>query len=206
MKVLAINCFREDDSTSGTKLMNYFIEGVISAGAEVKTVTMKDLEIKKCRKCTEDPLFKPPHNNCYQEDDMNELYQSFDDSDIWLFGVSYCLSSKNDCIVNFMDRLEPLVRINENIDSDSDFEGNKPKGKIVLLSTCSFWDVETFNPMIEDFKDLSMQHLKEYAGELLRPGATSLDRLNGTTNVQEIFNAAKNAGIELITTGSIPEN
>jgi hypothetical protein len=76
--------------------------------------------------------------------------------------------------------------------------------RLVLVSTCYFWDVEQFDPMICVFDKLGVI-LGVEVDYLLRPhAAVYVHSLGSSHEADEVRDAAKAAGMELARSGSIP--
>ena len=103
---------------------------------------------------------------------------------------------------NLMDRQLPLHMTGES--------GVK-KQKVVLVSTCGFWDVSMFDPLIVQMKALyeRPEGGSEFVGALLRPGADAMRELmkgEGRMLVESVISAAKESGRQLAKDGTISED
>jgi len=78
------------------------------------------------------------------------------------------------------------------------------RGKVVLVSTCGFWELENFDSMIDYMKAFSRQSEREFAGALLRPHSMPFaGMLKMGKPVGDVLEAAKKAGRELVQDGQI---
>lgn len=106
---------------------------------------------------------------------------------------------------NFIDRMLPLIEPFYNLRDGhcrhSRREGTKG-GKVVLVSNCGFWEMDNFDPMITHIKAMCKNFDREFAGALLRPHGTAIRRLiQGNFPINDIFEAAKEAGRQLVLDG-----
>jgi hypothetical protein len=76
--------------------------------------------------------------------------------------------------------------------------------RVVLVSSCAFWEMENFDKLVLTIKETAEALGAEYAGSVLRPHAVVLkSMMNSGQNVDSILGAAKKAGAELVSKGSI---
>ncbi|MCK5561763.1 MAG: flavodoxin family protein, partial [Thermoplasmata archaeon] len=80
-------------------------------------------------------------------------------------------------------------------------------GKIVLVSSCGFWEMDNFEPMLNQIMAISKNINREFAGALLRPhGAVLKYMIRNYESVKDILNAARKAGHELVKDGKISQD
>jgi hypothetical protein len=77
---------------------------------------------------------------------------------------------------------------------------------VVLVSNCGFWEMDNFEPLVTHMRAICKNACWEFAGALLRPHGEALGYMvrNGIP-VQDVLDAAKNAGKELVRNGKISE-
>jgi multimeric flavodoxin WrbA len=200
MKILAINGFHDDKEQALHTILNSFLKGAEEKGAEIKKLNLNDYVIKPCLGCFENIDFTSKSDQCYQDDDMNRIYPELNNSDIWVFTFPYTFCGGNRDLFNFLDRFEPLLHV------DNVTLRNKSRGKVVVISTCSFWDEATYYPMIEQFKDFCALYGMDFAGALVRPDMSIMNQLaSDNEEVNGILHAARQAGEYIIENDSIPE-
>ena len=79
-------------------------------------------------------------------------------------------------------------------------------GKVALVSVCGFAEIETFEPLIAHMKAICENMRTEFMGAIVRPSAPALPAFIETgLPVDDIFDAAKDAGRELARDGSMSE-
>ncbi len=194
MKVLAINGSPKMAEGNTSKILNPFLEGMKEAGAIVDLFYTRQLNIGACNgdmSC----WFRNP-GRCGQKDDMQMLYPKFEEADVIVWATPVYFSGVTGPLKNLMDRQLPLH-----------VPGVPPKKKqkVVLVSSCGAWDIHAFDPLLVQMKAIySRPGEVEFVGALLRPGAEAI-RFMPESAVKDILDAAKEAGRQLATRGSISE-
>ncbi len=208
MKVLALNGSPLKTRGNTEVLLTEFLKGAREGGAKVEIIYLADLDIRPCLGklvC----WIKTP-GKCCQKDDMVELLPKLATSDIWVFASPIYWDGVTGRVKNLMDRMLPLIQPKiELIDDHCRHalrEGVKP-GKIVLISTCGFFELDNFEPMIEHVKSVCKNIHREFAGALIRPhGALIKYSKEKNDAMDKILIAAREAGRELVNTGKISQD
>jgi multimeric flavodoxin WrbA len=198
MRVLAINGSPHMDNGNTAMILNPFLDGMKEAGADVDLFYTKKLNIGPCNgdmSC----WFKNP-GQCGQKDDMQILLPKFKEADVIVWASPVYYAGITGPLKNLMDRQLPLVMQ----------EGRSRKQKIVLVSTCSAWELSMFDPLLAQMKALySMPEANsEFVGSLLRPMAESMKEMikaGETALVEGIIQAAKEAGRQIVKEGRISD-
>ena len=77
-------------------------------------------------------------------------------------------------------------------------------GKVVLVSNCGLWEMRNFEPLVAQIKGFSRHVDREFVGALLRPhGQTLRDLLRRGEGVDDVLEAAREAGRELANAGRV---
>ncbi len=77
--------------------------------------------------------------------------------------------------------------------------------QIVLVSSCGFWELDNFGSLVAHMQAFAKNVSAEYSGSLLRPHASLFQiMLVHGTMVQDIPDAARQAGKWLVQDGTIP--
>jgi hypothetical protein len=77
---------------------------------------------------------------------------------------------------------------------------------VALVSVCGFTELDNFEPLILHVKAICRNLGAEFAGALLRPYAAALPRLKRLgLPVDEVYEAAREAGRQLARTGQMEE-
>jgi multimeric flavodoxin WrbA len=199
MNVLAINGSPHMDDGNTAIILNPFLDGMKEAGAKVELFYTRKLKIGPCNgdmSC----WFKNP-GRCGQADDMQMLLPKFKEADaiVWASPVYY--AGITGPLKNLMDRQLPLFM--------QEGTGSK-RQKIVLVSTCGAWELSMFDPLLAQMKTLYSfpEANSEFVGALLRPmadGMKEMIKAGETRLVDEIIQAAKEAGRNLVKDGKISD-
>ena len=205
MKVVAINSSPRAEKSNTSLILNPFIEGMEEAGAEVELFYAKKLEINPCRGCFYCWVKHP--GKCYHKDDMVMLNSKLKDAEIWVFATPVYCDGVTGLMKNLMDRLiplaEPFIKLRDDHCRHLIREGVK-RGKLVLVSNCGFWEMDNFDSLLVHMKAFCKNIDREFAGALLRPHGEALrPMMKMGIAIDDIFEAARGAGKELIETGKI---
>ncbi len=208
MKVIAFNGSPNMDKGTTALILNPFLNGMKDAGATVEVSFTYRMKINPCRgegNC----MFKNP-GRCFQQDDMNALYPKLD-ADVIVFATPLYWFGVSGTMKNLMDRMIPiglpLLELRKGRSVHPLREDKRVKGgKLVLVSSCGFWEMENFAALVMQMKILS-QHLdREFVAPLLRPhGANLRMMLNTGTSANDVLEAAEEAGRQLVTEGEISD-
>jgi len=76
---------------------------------------------------------------------------------------------------------------------------------VVLVSSCGAWEIEAFDPIIVQMRAIYSRDDAEFVAALLRPGAEAM-RYMPEGAMDDVINAAREAGRELVRTGRISES
>jgi multimeric flavodoxin WrbA len=209
MKVIAFNGSPNMEKGTTALILNPFLKGMQEAGADVELFNTIQMKINPCRgegNC----MFKNP-GSCFQQDDMNALYSKMN-ADVIVFATPLYWFGVSGTMKNMMDRMIPiglptLEMRNGRLSHPLREDKRVPGGKLVLVSSCGFWEKENFAPLVAQMKILS-QHLdREFAGALLRPHGPGLRAmLAAGAPVKDVIEAAAEAGRQLVREGKIAES
>jgi multimeric flavodoxin WrbA len=199
MNVLAINGSPHMDEGNTALILNPFLKGMREAGANVDLFYTRKLNIGPCNgdmSC----WFKNP-GECGQKDDMQILYPKFREADVIVYATPVYYAGVSGPLKNLMDRQLPIHMLGE--------LGAK-RQKIVLVSSCGAWEIAMFEPLLVQMKALYTRPdgNSDFVGALLRPGADGMREMMKTKGrglVESIFQAAEEAGRELVKEGRISE-
>ena len=200
MKVLAINGSPHMDNGNTAMILDPFLEGMKEAGADVDLHYTRNLKIGPCNgdmSC----WFKNP-GKCGQVDDMQMLLPKLKDADVIVWASPVYYAGITGPLKNLMDRQLPLHILGES---------SGRRQKVVLVSSCGFWDTSMFDPLVTQMKAIYARPdgNTEFAGALLRPGADAMREMmkgDGAVILKSIFEAAKEAGRQLVKEGKISED
>lgn len=109
MNVLLLDCISPKLDLETHKAVESLIDGFKSAGANINSIQVNDLDIKPCFSCTSQSSFVFG-SKCRCDDDMNTLYPEFRLADIWVFAAHVNTNGSTEYLKNLLDRLEPLFQ------------------------------------------------------------------------------------------------
>jgi multimeric flavodoxin WrbA len=205
MKVVALNCSPAMDDEDITLILKPFLEGMKEAGADVELFHAGELNIEPCQNKLNCWLKTP--GECSIEDDMQMLQPKLSEADIWVFATPVYLDGMSGQMKNLLGRTAPLIQsffeLRDGHSRRTPRQTTK-RGKMVLVSKCDFWEMDNFDPLLAHLKAFCDNIMREFAGALLRPhggGLKWLSRLG--VGIEDIFQAAKEAGRQLIEDGAM---
>jgi multimeric flavodoxin WrbA len=187
------------DDGNTALILNPFLDGMKEAGANVELFYTSKLKIGPCN--GDMSCWFKNQGKCSQDDDMQMLLPKFKGADVIVWASPVYYSGITGPLKNLMDRQLPLF-MQENA-------GSK-RQKIVLVSTCAAWELSMFDPLLAQMNALYSQpdSSSEFAGALLRPmadGMREMIKAGETRLVEEIVQAAREAGRQLVKEGKISD-
>jgi len=205
MKVLAINSSPHMDKVNTAMVLAPFLDGMKEARAEVEVVYTRKLKIAPCEGCF-DCWLKTP-GVCRHKDDMAAILPKMG-ADVWVYATPLHVDGMTGPMKNFLDRTIPgalpFFEMRDGHNRHPARGGSKEGGKIVLVSTCGFWELDNFDALVVHMKAYAKNAGRDFAGALLRPHAGALkamSKINGL--IDDVFAAARDAGRQLVQTGKI---
>lgn len=102
-KVLALMGSPRKNKNSD-KLLDSLLEGMETLEYDIKKIYIKDLVVHSCTGC--DHCGRSGTGNCVFKDDMAEVYDAFDNSDIVIFSAPLYFNSINGMSKNIVDRCQ----------------------------------------------------------------------------------------------------
>ena len=186
-------------------ILSPFIDGMREAGAEVEVFYTKKLKIRPCDGDLSCWLKTP--GVCIHRDDMDWLLPKLGESDLLVLSVPLYVDGLPGPVKTFIDRLIPRadmrIEIREGRCRHPIREGRKPL-PIALVASCGFWEVENFDPMVAHIKAWGKNANSPFLGAVLRPmGPMFRGMLESGIPLDDIFQAAKEAGRQLVTAGEM---
>jgi multimeric flavodoxin WrbA len=208
MKVFAINSSPKMYKSNTSLILTPFLEGMEKAGATVEVDYVQQLNIKPCLGCFNCWLKTP--GKCSHDDDMKSLFPKIAEADVLVLATPLYVDGMSGMMKNVLDRLipmaEPFFEMRDGHCRHVIRYKNKIDSKIVLVSNCGFWEMDNFDPLVDHVKAICRNENREYAGALLRPHGPALRYMKEMeAPVDDIFEAAKTAGTELVTKGKMDQ-
>lgn len=205
MQVLAINSSPKMERGNTALILNPFLEGMREAGAKVELLYTRKLRINPCRGdlicCLKTP------GKCWQKDDMQMLLPKLREADILVLATPVYCYGVTGPMKNLLDRRfplgQPFFELRDGHCHHSLREGTK-SSKVVLVSNCGFWEMDNFDPLLVHIRAICKNAAMEFAGALLRPQGEALrPLLQMGVPLNDIFEAAKKAGLQLVQDGQM---
>jgi multimeric flavodoxin WrbA/putative sterol carrier protein len=203
MKILAIQGSPRPKASNTEILLQEFLKGAQSQGAETETIYLKDKDIHSCVGCY--TCWAKTPGVCVFKDDMPELLENVKDCDILVYATPLYNYNMTALLKAFQERLLPLsdphlIKTGETYRHPQRYTVNR---KIVLISTCGFPEVSHFDGLRQVFRHMERNGGVPIIGELLMPGGELLKQSGMQENVQGVLKTAFRAGIEVIKEGRV---
>jgi len=207
MKVLAINGSPHKLKGNTALVLDPFLEGLRDAGAEVELLYTRDLRINPCLGCFGCWIKTP--GKCVQQDDMADLLPRLRQADVWVLATPLYFDGPSGPLKNVMDRMTSFLRLAAEVRDGRSrhlVDAGVRGGKVALVSNCGLWEISNFDPLVAQVKGFCQHVAREFAGALLRPhGQTLRDLLKQGGPVEDVLEAATEAGRELVRDGRISD-
>jgi multimeric flavodoxin WrbA/putative sterol carrier protein len=203
MKILAIQGSPRPKTSNTEILLQEFLKGAQSQGAETETVYLKEKEIHSCVGCY--TCWAKTPGVCVFKDDMPELLEKVKGCDILVYATPLYNFNVTALVKAFQERLLPLldphlIKTGEAYRHPQRYAVSR---KMVLISTCGFPEVSHFDGLRQVFRHLERNGGVPIVGELLMPGGELLKQQGMQENVQGVLHTAHRAGIEVIKEGRV---
>jgi len=202
MKVLAVNSSARKGGQSKTEwMLDHLVKGMVSAGAEVNVVNLRDKKIKYCTGCFS--CWTKTPGKCILQDDMTkELFSQLVASDLVVYATPLYHHTVNAHMKTFIERSLPAAQ--------PFFEKNKAgktrhplrydMGRAVVVSVAGFPEYSAFDQLSHYVRFLFGERL---AAEIYRPAAESLMQPGGGKKRVAIAGALQDAGRELVQQSTV---
>lgn len=187
----------EKDKTS--LHLSYFLSGVREAGAEIELFYTSKLNISPCMGDLICWHSNPGH--CFIQNDMQMLYPKLCMADVLVLATPVYISLPGD-MQNFLNRMvylmDPVFKMRAGR-TRTILRRNVQIGKIVLVSTCDWWEKGNFGTALRIVKEFAENTSIEFAGAVLRPHANFLRENN--LKARNILKATEQVSYELVKDG-----
>ncbi len=203
MKILAIQGSPRPRASNTDILLQEFLKGAQSQGAETETVYLKEKEIHSCTGCY--TCWAKTPGVCVFKDDMPKLLEKVKGCDILVYATPLYNFNMTALVKAFQERLLPLldphlIKTEEAYRHPQRYAVNR---KMVLMSTCGFPEVSHFDGLRQVFRHMERNGGVPVIGELLMPGGELLKQHGMQEHVQGVLRTAYRAGIEVIKEGRV---
>jgi multimeric flavodoxin WrbA/putative sterol carrier protein len=205
MKILAIQGSPRPKASNTEILLQQFLKGARSEGAETETIYLKEKEFHSCIGCY--TCWAKTPGVCVFKDDMPELLEKVKACDILVYATPLYNYNMTSLLKAFQERMLPLldphlIKTGDTYRHPQRYEMDR---KMVLVSTCGFPEVSHFDGLRHVFRHMEGNGGLPIIGELLMPEGELLKQEGMRANVQGVLQAAYRAGMELIKEGRVSE-
>jgi multimeric flavodoxin WrbA len=198
-RVLVVNGSPNMEKGNTERVLRPFLEGLKEGGAEVDVIYPKRLNIMPCT--GELHCWDAKPGECIIKDDMQSIYPLVERADILVLATPVYVPLPGE-MQNFINRLvsiiDPVLTTRKGRTRARTRRGVSIR-KVALVSTGGWYEKGNFDTVVMIAKELAENLSIEYSGALLRPHAHALQ--NGGPKVEGVFQAAKECGRELATSG-----
>ncbi len=180
--------------------------GMKAAGAEVKVFETKSLTIRPCQgeySC----WFRTP-GRCFQDDDMQTLLPELLTANVLVLATPLYVDGMTGPPQDGGRPHDPAGRAQDRVAGGPlpPPRAGRPSRdrKMALVSNCGFWELDNFDALVSHVKAIAKNLDATFAGALLRPHGPALKAmLDQHMPVADVLDAARDAGRQLVETGSI---
>jgi multimeric flavodoxin WrbA len=203
MKILAAQGSPRPKASNTEILLQEFLGGARSAGAETETVYLQEKNIHPCVGCFTCWVKTP--GVCIFKDDMPELLEKVRGCDILVYAFPLYNYNMTAIMKAFQERLLPLVH--PHFVKTGEVYRHPPRyamnRKMVLISNCGFPEISHFDGIRHVFRHMEKSSGAPLIGELLMPAGQLLRVDPLKEKVQGVLQAAHRAGVEVVREGRV---
>jgi multimeric flavodoxin WrbA len=202
-KAIAINGSPRMENGNTAMVLTPFIQGMMDAGSDVELFYASRLKVKPCT-CGDFYCWNEKPGECCIKDNMQLLYPKVREADILILATPVYIPLPGE-MQNIINRLvaffDPLLEVREER-TRARFRKDVGIQKIVLVSTCSWWEKANFGTVVRIIEEFAEDASVEFAGAVLRPHANLMkEKKELTQDGETVLNAVRRAGYELIKEG-----
>jgi multimeric flavodoxin WrbA/putative sterol carrier protein len=203
IKILAVQGSPRPKESNTEILLQEFLKGAQSQGAETETIYLKEKEIHSCIGCY--TCWTKTPGVCVFKDDMPDLLEKVRHCDIIVYATPLYIFNMTSLLKAFQERLLPLldphlVKRGETYTHSARY---KKDVKMVLISNCGFPEVSHFDSLRHLFRKLEQVGHIPLVGELLMPAGELLKQKALRDKIQGVLQASYRAGIEVVRDGRV---
>jgi multimeric flavodoxin WrbA len=205
MRVLALNSSPRGEGESKTGLMlNHLVQGMREAGADVEIVELRKKTIKHCAGCF--TCWTKTPGVCIHKDDMSgELFPKLLKSDLVVYATPLYHFHVNATMKAFIERTLPILEpfLEEGEDATK-HPVRQEFPKAVLLSVAGFPERSVFD-QLSSWARFIFGRNDNLVAEIYRPAAESMTMPFCKDKAEEVLEATRRAGREIVRTMTVSE-
>ncbi|MFH0799279.1 MAG: flavodoxin family protein [Pseudomonadota bacterium] len=207
--MLAINGSPRGRGGATWWVLERFIQGVEEAGGKVEVIQLAGKNIHHCTgelSC----WFKTP-GKCIHNDDMEEILSAVATANAFIIATPVYLDGMTGLLKNCMDRMVPTVSPHFELkDGHLRHAARKFAARsVALVSTCGFFELDNFGPLVAHVKAICRNMDAEFAGAVLRPAAPMIPEIPTIHplffKLRSLTKAIRQAGKEFVKEGRISD-
>ncbi|MGD0277396.1 MAG: flavodoxin family protein [Syntrophales bacterium] len=208
MKILAFNGSPRAGRGNTDKILNPFMEGARTAGAETEILYLKELDIKECQGCYACHMITP--GVCAIRDDMTGITEKILDADVLVFATPLYVFTVSAYMKALLDRMMifgdlTLQVANGVIVHPPRFP--EKKWRWIVISNAGFPEQHHFEPLADLFRRFAYAmgggtHVT-IDGMILKGMGELFSVPSMLSNYQWFFDACKQAGDDVVRKGRI---
>lgn len=203
LKILAVQGSPRPKASNTDVILQEFLKGARSQGAESETIYLKKKDIHPCIGCF--TCWAKTPGACVFKDDMPELLEKVRKCDVFVCATPLYNFNMTSLLKAFLERLLPLydphlVKTGETYRHPERYEVS---WKMVLVSTCGFPEISHFDALRHVFRHIERVGGVPLIGELLMPAGELLKHEAFREKVQGVLQAAYQAGVEVLRDGRV---
>lgn len=204
MQIVAINGSPRSGKYSKTFwLLDRFLQGCRSQGAQVHLINLREVDIQPCTGCY--TCWTKTPGRCALKDDMPAVIERLNQADLEIWATPLYFFGPTGLFKNFLDRTvsmnEPFFVNRGGLCSHPHHRTPVP-GK-VFISVCGFPERDHFLPMSQWLHFMEGRGLGRIVAEIYRPAVEFLAAPPFQAKKEEILAACERAGGELVQKGMI---
>ena len=203
LKILAVQGSPRPKASNTDVILQEFLKGARSQGAETETIYLKEKDIDSCVGCY--TCWAKTPGVCIFKDDMPELLEKVRECNILVFATPLYNFNMSSLLKGFLERLLPLYdpHLAKTGETYRHPERYEVSWKMVLVSTCGFPEISHFDGLRHIFSHIERVGQVPLIGELLMPAGELLKQEGLREKVQVVLQAAYRAGVEVLRDGRV---
>lgn len=206
MNVLAINSSpRTGGESRSEKLLFLLVDGMRQEGANVETINLREYNVKFCQGCYH--CWTKTPGVCIHKDDMSRiLFPKWLESDIVIYSTPLYHRTFSAMLKAFIERTLPVsLPYLEATEDRTNHPVRKRVPDFVMLSVAGFPELEEFN-LLSDLARYNFDTGRSrLLAEIYRPGSQAFSQPMYRDISDDIYDAVKEAGQQIIRDGKVAD-